>query len=182
MAVQDHVPTTLPTLKLRGHGAGAACRLLQKESNMDITKTSVELVKEAIEAFNAKDEAKLQELCAIDSTYTDAPSNREFKGHEEIFAYFTRLYTAFPDMSCRIVEGLPFENKVAVELNTTGTHTGALESPQGTFPPTGNPLSFQGFQLYTIKDGKITSTVAFYDLATIMMQLGLIPERAPVPA
>lgn len=81
-------------------------------------------------------------------------------------------------MACRIVDVLPSENKVGVELVTTGTHTGTFETPFGTFPATGKPFTFRGFQVYTIENGKILSTVAYFDQATVLLQPGLLPEPA----
>ncbi|WP_281356135.1 ester cyclase [Arthrobacter mobilis] len=52
----------------------------------------------------------------------------------------------------------------------------AAAHPAGEIPPTGRHIELQIAEVYQFKDGKISLLRAYYDLATLMRQLGLGPE------
>ena len=57
------------------------------------------------------------------------------------------------------------------------THTGPLVTPGGEISPTGRRVEIQIAEFYQMKDGKIRQLRAYYDAATMMRQLGLVPRQ-----
>jgi ketosteroid isomerase-like protein len=50
-----------------------------------------------------------------------------------------------------------------------------MSSPGGEVPPTGRSLETRFCEVLDIRDGKITDARSYFDLAGIMIQLGLMP-------
>jgi ketosteroid isomerase-like protein len=50
-----------------------------------------------------------------------------------------------------------------------------MSSPGGEVPPTGRSLETRFCEVLDIKDGEITGARSYFDLAGIMIQLGLMP-------
>ena len=69
-------------------------------------------------------------------------------------------------------------NESAGEFVGRGTHDGTLMSPQGELPPTGKRLEERFSVVIDVSDGKITGVREYYDVMTLMAQLGLLPEPA----
>lgn len=144
---------------------------------------AVDIAKGALEAYNDGNRQAYSDLLSDDVTYTEVAFNEEWKGRERVLAYIFDMYRmAFPDFYGRIVDVLPGENKFGVETIWTGTHRGEFVTPAGTFKPTGKQFTIPTFMVFTINNGKITSIVHYFDSATTMIQLGLIPEQFVVPA
>lgn len=155
----------------------------RKESTVETTRTAVDIGRDALEAYNDGDRKVFGEMLADNVTYTEVAFNKELKGREETLTYvFDEYRTAFPDFYGRIVDTLPGEHKIGFEMIWTGTHLGDFVTPVGTFKPTGRQFTSPTFMVFTINNGKITSIVHYFDSATTLMQLGLIPEPFVVPA
>lgn len=70
---------------------------------------------------------------------------------------------------------------VASEHIGRGTHTGPFVTPAGTIPPTGRRVELRIGEFYEIRDGKIANLYAYYGSATMMRQLGFLPEAGGAP-
>lgn len=66
------------------------------------------------------------------------------------------------------------ETGVTTEFRGRGTHTGPLVGPMGEIPPTRRQVDIPFCDVVQIKDGKIVSIHLYYDVATMMGQLGLV--------
>ena len=84
--------------------------------------------------------------------------------------------TAFPDLHFDITLTLAQGDYVVTHWTGTGTHTGPLPTPSGnTIPPTGKKATVMGSNTAEIKNGKITRGWQFWDMASLLGQLGLMP-------
>jgi len=50
-----------------------------------------------------------------------------------------------------------------------------LVTPAGTIPPTGRTVELRLGEVYEVRESKIAKLHAYYDSATMMRQLGLLP-------
>ena len=66
--------------------------------------------------------------------------------------------------------------RVASEHIGRGTHTGPFVTAAGTIPATGRPIELRICEIYEVRGGKIARLFAYYDSATMMRQLGLLPR------
>ena len=88
-------------------------------------------------------------------------------------AIFRGWATAFPDSQGEISNTIHSDNMVVLEVTWRGTHTGPLQTPKGTIPPTGKRIEFRACQVHTITNGKIQTTRHYFDMATLLQQLGV---------
>jgi predicted ester cyclase len=73
----------------------------------------------------------------------------------------------------RLIEEGPL---LAVEWVWRATNTGPLSTPDDTeIPATHKVVELAGVSLLSIRDGRITSQRDYFDNASVMSQLGLMP-------
>ena len=84
--------------------------------------------------------------------------------------------TAFPDLHFDITLTIAQGDYVVAHWTSTGTHTGPLTTPSGnTIPPTGKSATLMGSGTLEIKNGKATRGWVYWDMASLLGQLGLMP-------
>jgi steroid delta-isomerase-like uncharacterized protein len=84
--------------------------------------------------------------------------------------------TAFPDLYLEVTRTLAQGDDVVVHWTATGTHTGPLRTPTGnSVPATGRKAVVVGSTTYEFKAGKIAHEWAFWDMTSLLGQLGLMP-------
>jgi steroid delta-isomerase-like uncharacterized protein len=101
----------------------------------------------------------------------------QIRGRDKLRPYLEGFAGAFPDARYRINWAIESGSSVALEGIYSGTHTGTLRMPDGTeLPATGRHVSVPFVTLFDVKDDKISSHRAYWDVATVMAQLGLMPS------
>jgi steroid delta-isomerase-like uncharacterized protein len=135
-----------------------------------------------IEAFNANDLDRVEELAADDFELLDVAAGETFRGKEGARRHAETWFTAFPDVKVEIINVITGGDWEALEASCSGPHTGPLKTSEGEIPPTGREMELQFCTVSQIRDGKIVKARDYYDLATIMQQLGLMPEAASATA
>src|SRR3954467_2142225 len=98
----------------------------------DITRMADELMT----AYNQSDWEKIRTLVAPDVVYIETGSGRRVEG---VDAYIETLETwkrAFPDTAGTVLGLLTGDEIFAEEVRWEGTHTGPLETPNGTIQAT----------------------------------------------
>jgi steroid delta-isomerase-like uncharacterized protein len=96
------------------------------------------------------------------------------RGHEEISAFFSELFAAFPDAETTVTRVAAGQNEVAVEWRMTATFTGG---PFQGVEPTGRPLELRGVDVIEITDGKNVTNTAYYDGMAFARGAGLLPPQ-----
>jgi steroid delta-isomerase-like uncharacterized protein len=94
----------------------------------------------------------------------------------EIAGYVGSYTTAFPDTEFVIRDWVEDDERAVAEGRFTGTHTGTMSTPMGELSPTGRSVDLPFTTVFEVRDGKITAHRAYWDNATFMMQLGLMPQ------
>ncbi|HKG27378.1 MAG TPA: ester cyclase, partial [Thermomicrobiales bacterium] len=87
---------------------------------------------------------------------------------------------AFPNIRHQFLDSIESGDKVAVELEVTGTHIGTFRTPQGDVPATGRSVVWDSTDFVTLRDGKIASWHTYFDQMAFLAQLGLLPEPAAI--
>lgn len=147
---------------------------------------SATIVRNHFAAFNSRDMTKGLALVTDDVKWMNIPFNLNFTGHAGYREFHDNWTTAMPDCKVEILNIGGGEEWTAVEFVGRGTHTGPLAGPQGTIPATQKKLELRVCELLRIKDGQISESHVYFDAATMLRQLGLLPETTtpgqPVPA
>lgn len=140
-------------------------------------ETAKAIVDRLWSALEAKDLVGIRELC-LDSTETAMPGGVRTIGPDQLVSLLHMYNVAFPDLRHEIVNYVEAGNKIAVELRTIATHTGPMQTPNGTIPPTGKSVVWESVDMITISGDKIASWHAYFDQLAFLMQLGLAPAPA----
>ena len=88
-------------------------------------------------------------------------------------AYFSEVFTAFPDFDLRVVQTVAQGDTVTArwEADATFAGPGAFQGIE----PNGVTVRLEGCDVLTVKDGLIVSNDAYFDGSSLVRQLGLLP-------
>jgi len=135
----------------------------------------IELVARRIaeELFNQGHLSAADELIAPNAVDHNEPPGTDCREHFKRVA--TMLRSAFPDLHMHIEDLIAEEDKVALRITISGTHTGP-----GAFaglPPSGKRFQIQQMRFARFANGQMTESWAIIDMFAWMQQLGALPAR-----
>jgi steroid delta-isomerase-like uncharacterized protein len=124
--------------------------------------------------YNTHDWAGVASRYTSDAVFVDPLGRRD--GSEGIQAYFEEVSKAFPDLRIETSRLIEEGDSVVSEWTWRATHGGPLAMPDGSeIPATGRTVEAPGVSVFTVQDGKIASQHDYWDNASVMSQLGLMP-------
>jgi steroid delta-isomerase-like uncharacterized protein len=138
------------------------------------------LVRNLYEAFNNHEFDRALAMATPDIEVVAHSLGHTFRGLEESRQFMEGWATAVPDGTVEVLTLLATDDGVATECGFQGTHTGSLVGPGGEIPPTGRAVDLHFCEVYNVQHGKITGFHNYQDSATLMQQLGLMPEPQQV--
>ena len=143
----------------------------------------LDLLKKHLANFSAAKWDDYKAALANDVTYEEAATQLRAKGPDEYVKLVQRWKRAFPDLKANVIRGFESGDKVVAELEWEGTHSGPLDGPFGTIQATNKRGRVKGVIIATIKNGKIASEHHYFDLLTVLNQIGVAPMAgAKAPA
>jgi len=96
--------------------------------------------------------------------------------NEQNKMYNQNFLTAFPGSKFEVLLTVVQGDYVVNHWRASGVNTGPLRAPSGaTIPPTGKKVSIVGSTTSQLKDGKVIHSWAFWDMTSLLGQLGLLP-------
>lgn len=142
-----------------------------------------ELVDRWVETFNEHDAAALAALYSPEASVQDPFYAEPLKGRAAIEQDLAEFFVTFPDLEAMQVSFIESGDTVAAEYSMTGTHQGPLSTPAGEIPPTGRAMTTRGAAVVRYdSSGLIVEERRYYDVAAIMMQLGVTPQTGAAVA
>ena len=140
---------------------------------------AITLARKGIEAFNRADWSTTRDLTADGFAYTEFGTGRRTQGADDFIRLAQAWRVAFPDSKGTVTSELESNGIAVLEVTWAGTHTGDLATPMGDkIPPTGKKISIPAVQFVRVSGGKIAETKHYFDLTTMMVQLGLMPAMS----
>jgi steroid delta-isomerase-like uncharacterized protein len=136
----------------------------------------IKIAREQVDAFNTGDWERLQAGLAADARYHEFATQRKVEGPEKIVELFKGWKTAFPDAAGTVTSAVGGGNTAALEVTWTGTHTGPLETAEGTIPASGKRQETPAAIVFTFEGGKIKEDRQYFDLMTLLKQIGAQPQ------
>lgn len=137
------------------------------------------------DTFNKHDLDGLAKLYATDAVAYDPMYPEPLRGRDAIRKDAATFFKGFPDIRFEIITTIEKDDRNgADEVRMTGTHTGPLETPTGEeLAPTNKRVELKGSAFARLNErGEIVEERRYYDVATFLRQLGLMPEQAEEPA
>jgi steroid delta-isomerase-like uncharacterized protein len=123
-------------------------------------------------AYGKKDWEAVKSSVSPDFTYDEVATNRKVKG-DEFLACWKDWATTLPDSQATFNGSFVSGDTVVLEVTWHGTHKGPLQMPTGPIAATGKKIELRACQVVQIAGGKAQSMRHYYDMATLLQQLGV---------
>ncbi|MDO8586728.1 MAG: ester cyclase [Armatimonadota bacterium] len=140
----------------------------------------IRLASENVEAWSSGDWERLRAPFSPDVRYYELGTQRRMRGIDELVESYKGWKSACPDGTGRVTKAFAGGNTVALEVIWSGTHTGTLVGPGGDIPPTGKSWMEPAAQLITFEGDKIVEFHHYFDMLTLLQQIGVAPRSAEV--
>jgi steroid delta-isomerase-like uncharacterized protein len=136
---------------------------------------SLDVIHRQIDALNRHDVAALGACYTGDAQVFDPQYPELLRGRAAIEKDFREFFGAFPDLKLQLKQAIADGGDTyAFEITMTGTHEGPLVGPVGHVPATHKRIEVGGAIIATIRDGQVVEEKRYYDLASLLNQLGLM--------
>jgi len=140
-------------------------------------KENAALAQKIYQLFSDNRFDEVMSLATEDMEVVLVPFGQTFHGPEGFRNFMMGFKSAFPDITInQVVSQIATDEAVVSEFTARGTHTGPLMTPAGEVPPTGRTVDLTVCEVWQIRDGKVASLHNYQDAASLMRQLGLLPE------
>ena len=123
--------------------------------------------------YNEKDWDKVRASVRADFVYDEVATHRMVEGINQVIEVWQGWAKALPDSRATFDNAFVGSGKVVLEITWRGRHTGPMQTPDGEIPATGKSIEMRACQIVEIEDGKAKSMRQYFDMMTMMQQLGL---------
>ena len=137
---------------------------------------NVDIARKLYEYWNAREFDQLAGLVAEDGEIVLVGSDTRFRGPDGSLEFSRMWADGFPDGKATIDRTVVSGDTVVVEFTGKGTHTGTLRGPAGDILATGRSVTLHLCDVHDIRDGKIRRLSSYFDSASLLQQLGVMPE------
>jgi len=138
----------------------------------------IQLAKQNVEAFGKGDWASFKAPLSADSVYEELATQRRVQGPDAVVELSKGWRQAFPDAKGTITKAVESGDTVVLEIIWEGTHNGELKSAMGSIPATYKRVKIPAVEVVTFKGDKIAETKHYFDLMTLLGQIGALPTPA----
>ncbi len=110
-------------------------------------------------------------LFTDDVVYEDVTLGQVNHGKDELRTFAEGFFAGFPDVTFELTSRFAAGSQGGAEWVMRGTHRGDMPG----MPATGKQLEVRGASILEFADGKIRRCSDYWDMATFLKQLGLMP-------
>jgi len=132
------------------------------------TDQGAALAEKWIAAWNSHLPDKMLPLFTDDVFYEDVAFGEVSHGSAELRKFFLSELDGVPDLELKLVRANIHGDHGTIEWTFSGTDKGVYK--------TGKKFSVRGVSVIDLRDGKISRNIDYYDAATIMRQVGTLPN------
>jgi len=129
-----------------------------------------ELAEKWIVAWNAHDPDKFLPLFTDDIFYEDVTFGEVSHNSAELRKFYLSEIDGVPDLMLKLDHVNIHDGHGTIEWTFSGTDKGVYK--------TGKKFSVRGVSVIEMRGGKISRNLDFYDVATVMRQVGVLPADA----
>lgn len=134
--------------------------------------TTHSFLSELIAAWNIHSKERLLDMYHPDFDGEDLSEGKRAGGVRDAGRMIDYIFNAFPDVEMKLLEWGVDGDNVFFFWQASGHQRGKLMN----IPATGKHCSFIGSSFFTLKEGKIIRSRRIWDVATMLRQIGLLPE------
>ncbi len=133
---------------------------------------NAQVLRDVFDAWNAHDVERFAKLLAPDTVWQSDAFPQPFQGHAGARQFFQVYVGGFPDLHLDVEQILGEGDTVVARWRSSGTHRGDLAG----IKPTNRRSELNGCTVAEVKAGKVGRTWIYFDNATMLRQLGVLPE------
>lgn len=122
-----------------------------------------------IAAWNSRNPDKMLPLFTDDIFYEDVAFGEVSHGSAELRKFAASELEGVPDLELKLLRSNIHNGHGTIEWVFSGTDKGVFK--------TGKKFSVRGVSVIDVRDGKISRNLDFYDSATLMRQVGVLPAQ-----
>jgi steroid delta-isomerase-like uncharacterized protein len=142
-----------------------------------MAQSATDVARESIECFNAGDFDRLRSLLADNSFEEELATQRRLEGADAQVEAAQGWKDAFPDGHGTVHGAYADGNTVTIELTWEGTQSGPMRTPDGQELSASNRrVTVKACQVMEIEDGRINATRHYFDLMTLLQQIGAMEK------
>lgn len=134
------------------------------------------------DAYNAQDWDAAANLAASNTEFVNVATAEKFHGQDGVRQFLKGWATAFPGSRVETTSVIADERAAVMEFVGRGTHQGPLKGPAGEIAPTGRSVEVHFCEVLEIEQDKVVRGRLYFDSATMLQQLGLMPASAGATA
>lgn len=123
-------------------------------------------------AYNEKNWTAVRAAVTADVIYDEVATHRRVQGVDEVIALWQGWAAAFPDSRATFNSAIASGTTVLVEVTWQGTHQGSLQTSDGVIPATGKRIEVRACQVIEMAGEKVKLYRQYFDMATMLHQLG----------
>src|SRR5260370_40826165 len=105
----------------------------------------------------------------------DVPSRTKLYGTDGLKRLLLFFVESFPDMRAERINAFATEDQVTLQGIWRWNDTGHLYLPSGALPSRRRSGGLRSYFVLEMQDGKIARLQSYYDMMTLMEQLGPVP-------
>ncbi len=135
-----------------------------------------DLAKASLLAYNEKNFDKLRNILTPNVVYNEYATGRTARGFDDVLSIWRGWAKAIPDSVATFLKEYVSGTTVIFEMEWNGTHTAPLQTPTGEVAPTGKKIKLRACQIIETRDDKVMSINHYFDMATLLNQLGVLPK------
>jgi steroid delta-isomerase-like uncharacterized protein len=142
-----------------------------------------EFVDRWIAGWNSYQPERVLELMTDDIVYDDSGWPQTMRGHAQVRELLDFTWRAFPAFSVERVGGPLVASdgpRAAFWWRCHMTNSGPIDPPG--IRATGKRIKHEGVDLQEYREGKVVRLRIVFDMADVLRQLGLLPERGSAAA
>jgi steroid delta-isomerase-like uncharacterized protein len=132
------------------------------------------IVRAHYDAYNRNDLGAGAELVAPHLAWTVVPFQTQFEGPDGYQQFFAGWIAAAPDGQIEDVRVLGIGDVAVGEYLFRGRQTGTIRAMGSDIAPTGQLMEMPVCEVFEFEGGKIARVRTYFDVATLMRQLGLM--------
>jgi steroid delta-isomerase-like uncharacterized protein len=132
----------------------------------------IDAAKASTIAYNNKDWNAAKAALTPDFLYDEVATKRKIQGVDEVITAWQGWGTAFPDSKATFDKAHASGDTVVLEVTWRGTHKGPLQTATRQIAATGKAIEIRACQVLEIAGGKAKSMRHYWDMATMLQQIG----------
>jgi len=143
-----------------------------------VTQDRGQRARRTIEAFGRRDWATFREVFAPELVYTETGTGRRIEGLETFIDTSEEWLAVLPDCTGEVTRLVHDRDTTVLEVVWRGTHTGPLDTPTGTVPPSGATVEIRATVWQTWAGDEVVAYDHHLDVLTMLAQIGALGAPA----